>query len=203
MIHDLRGDHKLALRTDKVILSVSVILYHLWMIRFVFYKWGHHVATILLPTLGIPIATFILHATYQMDCIFALLNAKPDKVPHLASKWPAYLSICFNTAMSLHVATVLTAYYTEWSLLTTIGVFPLVGCEILHRLLAIRTFQHLLDVHNMIASSYWSFSKEEDTRNDKKEFVSQNTVPQIYYQNSSLVTGYEMCFRHLQHCSDD
>lgn len=203
MIHDLRGDHKLALRTDKVILSVSVILYHTWMIQFVYYKWGHHVATILLPALGIPIATFILHATYQMDCIFALLNAKPDKVPHLASKWPAYLSICFNTAMSLHVATVLAAFfYTHENLLTVIGVFPLVWCEILHRLLAIRTFQHLLHVHNMIASSYWSFSKEEDTRNDKKEFVSQNTIPQIYYRNSSFVTGYEMCFRHL-HYSDD
>lgn len=192
MIQDLRGDHKRALRTDKLLLSLSVIMFY----GFAYTKWGHHVAYILLP---VPIATFILHTTYQMDCIFAVLNAKPDKHPQLSSKWPAYLSICFNTTMLLYVAAVLTAY-THLSLLTTIGVFALVGCEILHRLLAIYTFVRL-QVHNdKIASLYWLYSKEKDTeQSDKSEFVSQDTVPHIYRGSSfDIVTGHENYFQYLK-----
>ena len=205
MIENLRGEHKLALRTDKVILSIAVILYHLWMLHFVYYKWGHHLAVIFQATLTATVATFILHATCQMDAIFANLYAQEKEVSELASKWSAYVSIAFNVVMPLHVITVVTAAI-EWSLLTIV-VFILVGCEFYHRYLAICTFLHLLhvmytrDSQNMNVS-YLSWCEAGSALNGQCDsvFVSKDTIPHILHYGQ-LVTGYEELFKHLKNRS--
>lgn len=205
MIENLRGEHKLALGTHKVILSIAVILYHLWMIQFVYSKWGHHLAVVFQTTLTATVATFILHATYQMDTIFANLHAQENEVSELASKWSAYVSIAFNVVMPLHVVTVITAAM-EWSL-PTILVFILVGCEFYHRYLAIRTFLRLLHVmytrdSQSMDTSYLSCCEEEMRSVDKvTQFLYQNTLYPILLSHGQLVTGYENSFKHLKNRS--
>ena len=189
MIENLRGEHKLALGTHKVILSLAVIMYHLWMIQFVYYKWGHHLVAhvVFQATLTATIATYILHATYQMDTIFANLHAQENEVPDLSSEWSAYVSITFNVLMPVHVITVVTAHAAmEWSL-RTILVLILVGCEFYHRCLAIYTFLRLLRV------MYTRRGSEEKNRirNDTLVYVLvEKAVPQTY-PDGILLTGFE------------
>ena len=199
-IHNLRG-HELALDTEKVVLSFFVILYHLWMINFVYTKWGRQLAFFIQGNLLITIVAFIQHAIYQMDCIFANLYVRTDRiVTQLQSKWTGYVSMLFNGTMILHLVTIVTTY-DEYDWLWASGWFlPVlitVVCEIIHRLLAIYAFYKLVRARNF-SDLYWCYGQEESDSTQTSEFVSPNTIPQIFRGKSIvLITGCNRAFKYI------
>ena len=201
-IHNLRG-HELALDTEKVVLSFFVIMYHLWMINFVYTKWGHQLAFFIQGNILITIVAFFQHAIYQMDCIFANLYVRTDQlVTQLQSTWTGYVSMHFNGAMILHLVTIVITY-DEYEWLWASGWFlPVliaVVCEIIHRCLAIFVFYKLTRAkHFADLNSYWLLNGHEESDSTQSRLVSPNTIPQIFRgKRTILVTGFNRAFKYL------
>ena len=198
-IHDLRGN-EMALDTEKVVLSFFVILYHLWMINFVHNKWGRQLAVFIQGNIFIIIVAFFQNAVYQMDCIFSNLYIKTDQLnTPLQSKWTGYVSIHFNSAMLLHLVTVVITY-DEYEWLRANGwllpVIITIVCEVIHRCLAIYVFCKLI-----LAKDYSEWMKNGCEESDSAQgvvsiFVSQSTIPQILRgKRTLLITGYEAALK--------
>ena len=122
-----------------ILMSIGVILYHLWMIECVFLKRAtaqpDSVQFLLLWNIG----TYIIHAAYQMEYIFTYFKNGQMQVNTTRS---SILSILFNCSMLVHFLFVVKTCDSASCNYYLLAIVFLV--EIFHRLLALCVFGHLL-----------------------------------------------------------
>lgn len=145
MFKVLKGRQHISVAKIMILLSVGVIPYHVWMIKYIHSKWASTLPDYLQLLLGINIATYFVFTFCQMEFIVANLDCVRDTAVLLKPKWPSILSILYNLAMSIHLLSIVASYGSE--IYHRLDLLILLLLEIEHRVVAILTFGRLLWYH--------------------------------------------------------
>ena len=110
MLEVMRGDRRIEITYRKVVLSLNVLFYHLWMIYFVYLKWASTLPLLLQFLLASCIAPYTLHAIYQLEFMFADVKCLRDRDMRLNPLWLSFLCVAFNVSMFGHFLTIVISY---------------------------------------------------------------------------------------------
>ena len=145
MFKVLKGRQHINVGKIMVLLSIVVIPYHVWMIKYIHSKWASTLPDYIQLLLAINILTYFVFTFCQMEFIIANLDCVRDTAVLLRPKWPSILSILYNLAMSIHLLSIVASYGSE--IYYRLDLLILLLLEIEHRVVAILTFSRLLWYH--------------------------------------------------------